>query len=134
MIGQQGRDDHRKLSATEYQRIEVGIEFASDVFRAEDELDAPDNPKHEEAFQKSDDETGGYQQFDVGLTGTEPAEKELECKVDEEQRFAGQCSQNFGYDGVGYGHACRCSIVADGDVFGVDAQRVRYFYHNVSSI
>ena len=44
MVGQQGGDDHRELSASEYQRIEVGIKLAADVLGTENELDAADDP------------------------------------------------------------------------------------------
>ncbi len=65
MVGQQGGDDHRELSASEYQRIEVGIKLAADVLGTEDELDAADDPQHEETFQEADDETGSDDQFDI---------------------------------------------------------------------
>lgn len=85
MVGKQGGNYHRKLSASENQRIEIGIEFTSDIVGTENELDTSDNPEHNESFQKSDDETEGNEQVDVSLTGTYPAQKQLESQVGQQK-------------------------------------------------
>ena len=48
MIGQQSSNDHGELSASEYQRIKISIEFTSSILGAEDKLDAPEDPHHPE--------------------------------------------------------------------------------------
>ena len=85
MIGQQSSNDHGELSASEYQRIKISIEFTSHILGAEDKLDAPDDPQHQETFQKSDDKAGGNEQVDIGLTGTEPAQEKLEDQIGQQE-------------------------------------------------
>lgn len=85
MIGQQSSNDHGELSASEYQRIKISIEFTSHILGAEDKLDAPDDPQHQETFQKSDDKAGGNEQVDIGLTGTESAQEKLEDQIGQQE-------------------------------------------------
>ena len=129
VIGQQGGDYHRELSAAEHQRIEIGVELASHICGAEHELDAADEPEHEKAFQESDDEAEDDEQVDVGGTRAYPAQKELQGEIDQQQRLAGKRVQHLRDDRVGDGHARRSRVIADSDVLGIGAECVRHLHH-----
>lgn len=75
MVSQQSSNNHRKLTSSKYQRIKIGIELTSDILWAEDEFDTADYPKHQKTFQETNNKTGSNKQIDIGLSCTEPAEK-----------------------------------------------------------
>ena len=81
VVGQLGRDDHGELAAAEDQRVEVGVKFAADILRAEDGLDPPDAPQHEESLEKTDEEAAHDERVGALGTGAEPTEEELQRQV-----------------------------------------------------
>lgn len=58
---------------SENKRIEVGVELATYIFRAEYLLCVPDKPQHEKPFQETDRETTDDQYVGVLGAGTDPA-------------------------------------------------------------
>lgn len=61
------------LVPSENKRIEVRIELATYIFRAEYLLCVPDKPQHEKPFQETDRETTDDQYVGVLGAGTDPA-------------------------------------------------------------
>ena len=124
MVSQQSSNNHRKLTSSKYQRIKIGIELTSDILWAEDEFDTADYPKHQKTFQKTNNKTGSNKQIDIGLSCTEPTEKKLKGKVDQQQRFTGECVQYLGNNEIRYSHTSRSSIITNSNIFGIHSQGI----------
>ena len=129
VVGQLRRDEDRKLSATVGQRIEIGVELAADVARAEDLLCMADKPQHEESLQEADHEAADDQDVGMLRCGTYPAQHELQHKVAENKGLAGEGVEYLRDDRVGDSHAGRGGIITHRDVLGIGAERIGDLEH-----
>lgn len=128
-----GGQGHRKLAGREDDGVEVGVKFASDVFRTEKGADHENDFQHGECFEETDKETAYDDDVHLVDAGADEAEQGLQQEIGEQYGFGGDNRAQLGDDGVGHGHSGRGGVIGHPDVFAQYAQGAGYF-RNVAGV
>ncbi len=113
----------RELSPGEYDRIEIGVEFAADIGRAEQRLDHVNHFDHRESFQYADPETA--YDHDIHLRGlrTDETEQCLQQQVDQQYGFGRDGLPHVRYQRIGDRDPGCCGVIGHADVLAQHSER-----------